>query len=767
MSEQADVPNSPAGSGLGAKLLLGVALLGVTLGGAFSVSAPRGDLRAQGLVLERAQADVARVASAPHPIGSEEHARVAAYLAGELAAVGLESKIERQVALRTLRGLHVRAARVQNVLGRLRGTGSGDAILLVGHYDSVPNAPGAGDDGAALGAVLETLRVLRAGPALRNDVIVLFSDAEEVGLLGARAFVEHDAWARDVRLVVNLEARGTRGPSILFETSGASAELMRRVARVPGVLAYSFSEDVYRLMPNDTDFSELRQLGMAGFNFAFIHGAGAYHGAADAPARLDARSLADHARHALALTRAFGDADLRALPRPQRSVYFTLPPFGLVVYPGSLVLVFAGLLLLGTALVLWRGLRLRRLAPGTLALGVFGVLLVVVITTLLALILQMLALLASGAGRRAFGDGGLLLTGLVLFSVGVAALGQAWLIRRRGTLPAAAAAVLAWLALSALTALGSPASSYMWAWPLLFALIGLSALLGDGPRATWTAAVCALPALWLWTPALALVGVALGVGGGFVLAPLSALPALLVMALVAPLAGRQIVQRAALVLVLAGIALVGTASVRTARGLEQPRSASLFYAFDADAQTGVWASPDTRAEAWTAQFLGKAPSRRTLEGYFEFGPQRVLAADAPGVTVPAPTLSVTREQQGGNGHGRRLWLHAQPCCDTSSLMLLLSPGTAVGALSVAGQPVDLGPDKGAVGTLSLEFAGVPREGFDIELELTTGQRLEVAAISRTYGLPSVARERYVPRPAGLLAGSVVSDTTLARRKYVF
>jgi len=105
--------------------------------------------------------------------------------------------------------------------------------MLVAHYDTVSRSPGAADDGAAVAALLETLRALNAGPPLRNDLIVLITDGEEPGMLGARAFVAEHPWLRDVGVVCNFEARGTRGPSIMFETSSDNGRLIREFARQP------------------------------------------------------------------------------------------------------------------------------------------------------------------------------------------------------------------------------------------------------------------------------------------------------------------------------------------------------------------------------------------------------------------------------------------------------------------------------------------------------------------------------------------------------
>ena len=152
---------------------------------------------------------VERIAQAPRPPGTQAHARAVEMLTAELASLGLQPQVQETVAVRQ-RGNSLTGARVRNILARLPGTESGPAVLLVAHYDSRSTTRGAGDDMAGVAAILETLRALRAGSALGQDLIVLFSDAEEVGLLGARAFADQHPWMADVGLVMNFEGRGNR-----------------------------------------------------------------------------------------------------------------------------------------------------------------------------------------------------------------------------------------------------------------------------------------------------------------------------------------------------------------------------------------------------------------------------------------------------------------------------------------------------------------------------------------------------------------------------
>ena len=159
------------------------------------------------------------IAVKPHPIGSPAHAEVREYILAELVKMGLQPQVQTTTAVKARRGAAHRAATVQNVVAKLEGTANTRAVLLVAHYDAAPYSLGASDDGAAIASLLETLRALKASAPLKNDVIFLATDGEEVGLLGASAFVQQHPWAKDVGVVLNFEARGDHGPSVMFQTS--------------------------------------------------------------------------------------------------------------------------------------------------------------------------------------------------------------------------------------------------------------------------------------------------------------------------------------------------------------------------------------------------------------------------------------------------------------------------------------------------------------------------------------------------------------------
>jgi hypothetical protein len=288
---------------------------------------------------DRAYAHVRTIGAQPHVAGGPASELLSRHLVTVLSKIGAVVRAQYATGLDTQGAEAVAAARVKNVTGVLPGTNSTGPVFLVAHYDSVQVAPGGSDDGAGVATVLETMRALAAGPHLRNDVVAVLTDAEEACLCGAEAFVKMHPLSTEGGVALNFEARGTRGPAIMFETSRGNARLAKMYGHVPRPVATSFAVEVYRILPNDTDFTRFREdPRFAGLNTAFIDGSAAYHTPQDTPSRLDLRSLQHEGDGALALARALGNADLRPLRKPAGHDDTYFPAFGVLLrYPGWLV----------------------------------------------------------------------------------------------------------------------------------------------------------------------------------------------------------------------------------------------------------------------------------------------------------------------------------------------------------------------------------------------------------------------------------------------
>lgn len=369
-----------------ARLIVVVGLV-ACVGWAARMSVPPGPVAAKGLgdfSIDNALGHVrAMAAEGPHPAGTEPNARVRGYLMDQLTKLGMEPRVLSGVAFARREG---RERAVQNIVARLPGSdGGGPAVMLAAHYDSVPHGPGAGDDGAAVGALLETCRAIKAGPPLRRDVLLLLSDGEEYGLIGARALFASDAKILrqavpdprgGIGVALNFDARGTAGPSLMFETAAGNARIIREFAAAdPYPYANSLSYDVYKMLSNDTDFTVFKrpvdQGGgeLQGLNFAFISNYFWYHSPGDTPENLSAASAFHHGSHAVAMARRFGGmsaAELRAIKDPggPDAVYFNVSRGTLVSYPAGwrwpLVIVQGVLAACAIVMGMWRGVMTGR-----------------------------------------------------------------------------------------------------------------------------------------------------------------------------------------------------------------------------------------------------------------------------------------------------------------------------------------------------------------------------------------------------------------------
>ena len=185
-------------------------------------------------------------------------------------------------------------------------------MLLAAHYDSVPAGPGAGDDGVGVASVLEIARVLKQQPARRHPIILLIDEGEEAGLLGARLFVSRSTPRRStIKAAVNLDARGDSGPSLMFETGPATDWALRMfAAAATRPMSNSIYYFVYKLLPNDTDFTVFKAAGYEGLNFALIGDVERYHTPQDRFENLDLGSLQHQGQNALSMVQALAAADL-------------------------------------------------------------------------------------------------------------------------------------------------------------------------------------------------------------------------------------------------------------------------------------------------------------------------------------------------------------------------------------------------------------------------------------------------------------------------
>ncbi len=335
---------------------------------------------------ERALIPLKEITKAPHYIGTKDHTRVRNYLIGQLEELGLETQVQEGFVINPKwKSLD----KPKNIIAQIKGSENGKSLLLLSHYDSaLTPSYGASDAGSGVVTILETLRAYKAsGKKPKNDIIVLFTDAEEVGLDGARLFVNNHPLAKNVGIALNFEARGSGGPSnMIVETNGGNKNLIKAFveADVKFPVASSLMYSIYKMLPNDTDSTVLREgADIDGFFFAFIDDHYDYHTANDTYDNLDVNTLQHQGEYLLPLVHYFGDSDLNQLKSLEDHVYINLPFFKMISYPFTWVfpmlliaiIIFAGLIIYGfRKRVLTRNGVVRGFIPFTLAIIFCGIL---------------------------------------------------------------------------------------------------------------------------------------------------------------------------------------------------------------------------------------------------------------------------------------------------------------------------------------------------------------------------------------------------------
>ena len=695
---------------------------------------------------DRAMSDIKVFAAVPHPIGTAANHTARDYLLRRMTALGLAPQVHAGVGLMQPKSAKdvLLGGQVENLVGVLPGRDrTAPAMALMSHYDSVPASSGAADDGAGAAAALEIVRALKTGGPPARDVIVLITDGEEVGLLGASAFFRDDPMAKRIGYLFNMDVRGDAGRTLMFQTgpgAGGSIDLYRQTANRPQ--ATSLAAFVAAKMPNDTDFTVSHAAGLPGMNYGFIGRQFDYHSPSSTPATLDPGTLQDLGQQVLGPARkvAFGPLPAAGPEQVFGQVFGNL----VLAYPPAMgwLLLAATAILMALAIV-----RARRVEPfpwtdvahGAGA-GLFA--LIGVVTVLhfarratgahfgfieqrvllaqaprweLALFLLGLGFLLAaaseiGRGRRqiavlplAAGLGASLFGGFDPVGLGMgvaAALVGAAAYGRPVSRPGAWAGVLTLgLIVSTAAQVAAPATGLVAAWPL--ALAALAAALTDLSTRRGVVVLVVLVA-----------AAATGVGwlAGYVhlaylsldLVELLALGLLGVAMVLWPLAqpaeGAPPERLIGPAMIIVGLAVTVAVRVNDPYNARFPQASIVVYQQDQDARRAWLVSDTLDRPAWATTALKASGKIQPLTSWLRSRP--VDAAPAPYVPEPAPQISLTRQADG------TLLLRAVPPPGGRDMSLGLTPNTPVTIESVQGVPARMQLAPGHLGRI--RWAAAPQ-----------------------------------------------------------
>jgi hypothetical protein len=769
---------------------------------------------------------VAAIAERPHPIGSTANRQIRNYIVDYFESLGLKTEVQKTTVVyrhptRPTRNTII--GQVENIIARLPGRSSGQVegagdLVLMGHYDSRPSGPGAGDDASGTAAIMEVARILSSSPPPVHDVVFLVTDGEEMGLLGAQGFFRQHPAAKRVGLVLNFEARGSYGASFMFETSNDNSWLIERlIESAPDLLASSLSYEIYRRMPNDTDMSISKGEGIAGLNFAFSAGLFDYHAMTDTVQNLDKNTLAHQANYMLETARYFANLESWQSAKGDRT-YFNLWQGTLVSYSQGMALFIGvsvlvlGLWLFATA---WRAGMINSGSVGRGLLGVFVIFLLVysAFDNLLAYLQKsdagmlritslgewpLLAFFTTALGitlwsgyslRRGLSKLDIFLPVLVLLLLVLLAgrssalafvpplllLPLMWLLRARaGKTDLWTAALSLWWLLTALALYFAVNASYLLAWPLASVLLGIVMLRrlsvsGDGIRFL-TILVSGFLPLLLLPPVYIVAYLALGLAQPQVLMIICCLSLLLIWPLLGSI-GSVANGKAALSLLAAGVVL--TLVVVYGRGFDarHPRTEELFYAIDVDQRQGFWVSSDVREGTWIGKFMADSASTANMTRIMPGYEQEVHIKDSALPEFTAATLKIDDEQT--NEGVREIHMHLRSAGSGEYINLLFAADAGILTATVNGFPLNV-PETAINGDGGLQMPpsenwwrwrwyGLPEEGAEIVITLPAGRPVPVRIVEVDYSLPGgapVRPESSIRKPYTWSDSTVIFQTVI-------
>lgn len=591
---------------------------------------------------ERALIPLKEISQKPHFHGTEEHTRVREFLVSELKKLGLETEIQEGFVLSgAKRGL----IKPKNIVARLKGNGTGKSLVLLSHYDSalVPSL-GASDAGSGIVTILESLRAYKAsGKTPKNDIIVLFSDGEEIGLDGASLFVNEHRWAKNVGLVLNFEARGSGGPSnMIVETNGGNTNLIKAFADadVEFPVASSLMYSVYKMLPNDTDSTVFREDGdIESFFFAFIDDHFDYHTANDNIENLDIETLQHQGSYLLPMLHYFAEADLNNLKTAEDSVYVNMPLVKFIHYPFSWILpmvIFAGILFF---VLLFYGLSRHKLNLAGIGRGFLTFLISLILCGLVGFFgWKFIEWLYPQYAEVQHGfkyNGHWYIAFFVSLSLGIIFKVYHAFSKRTSVVNLLAAPLFFWILLNIVILIVIKGAGFF-VIPVFFGLLSWFILLKWNTPSYIGMALLAAPAIFIFAPLIQFFPIGLGSDHIFI----SCIVSVLLFGLLLPVFGFYKMKNT-LSYVFFGIAFVFFMVSHFKSDFSETRQKpnSLVYYQDADNGNSYWLTYDTMLDAWTKTYVGKDPKPATdyveASAGSKYNTGYTYAAVAPNIDIPS------------------------------------------------------------------------------------------------------------------------------------
>ncbi|MDG1792185.1 MAG: M28 family peptidase [Flavobacteriaceae bacterium] len=595
--------------------LISILIISLTVYFSFNDLSPssKKSIESTGFSVENALNHLKVITKEPHYTSSYYHQEVQNYIINELDKMGLETEIQNQVVLSSRR-VGTNAA---NIIGTIKGSRSGKSLVLLTHYDSSAHSSfGASDAGSGVVTILEGVRAFLSKNIIPlNDIHVVFTDAEEIGLLGAEAFVKNHKLIDNVGLVLNFEARGSGGPSyMLMETNGMNSKLISEFAnanpRFPAANSLMYS--IYKMLPNDTDLTVFReQANINGFNFAFIGDHFDYHTSLDTYERLDRNTLLHQADYFMAMVDHFSKSDLSNLDSDVDYVYSNFPFLKLIYFSNSWIYPLLILSAIFFLVLIFLGLVLNKLQLDGILNGIIPFIISLFVCIGLTVVLwNFIVFLNPEHADMLHGftyNGYFYIFGFIFFNLFCLLLIYRPFFDKFSDLNLIIFPLLFWIIINLLISLFLKGAAYFII-PVYFVLFSILAafifdLKTNKLMIVWTC--LSIPLIYMFAPQLKMFPVGLGLKNLFI----SSVLLILVFSLLLPIFSNYSHKKHMISLTcLTTLILFFMAFLNNGFDEENKKPNSIVYYTDLDKAESFWMSYDKNLDDFTKQFLGENPS---------------------------------------------------------------------------------------------------------------------------------------------------------------
>ena len=570
--------------------------------------------------MENALTHLKEISSKVHYTGAAHHLDVQNYIVNQLKKLGLKPEIQQQVAINS----KWRAAtNTANIIASIKGSENGKSLVLLTHYDSSPHSSlGASDAGSGVVTILEGVRAFLAKQETpKNDIHIVITDAEELGLLGAKAFIEKHPLAKDIGLALNFEARGSGGPSyMLMETTSKNSKLLHEFlkAKPQYPAASSLMYSIYKMLPNDTDLTIFRENGrINGFNFAFIGDHFDYHTAQDTFERLDRESLAHQADYLMSMLDHFSNSNLSNLESTEDYVYTNFPFTSLLHYPFSWILPLLIGAIVFLIVILFFGIALNKITISGLLKGFTPFTISLISCTGLTLLLwKGILLIHPHYHDMLHGftyNGYTYIIAFTMFNIWLLFKIYKPFFKKYNGNDLLIAPIIFWIVINILIFYYLKGASYFII-PVYFALLTLVIFIVTTLHKRFKILIStlfAIPLIYVFSPLVKMFPVGLGLENLF----LSAFFIFLIFGLMTPIFARYKSRKFIVQIVgMSSIFFFCLATYNSSFNEDRKKPNSIVFIHDADQEQSYWGSYDSTLDAFTKQFLGTNPTQGNFTG---------------------------------------------------------------------------------------------------------------------------------------------------------